>query len=77
MQLKYESWATQRGNTSLQLKKTSQNFRVDMGNSVTLHASRICKIAKIDFRKLVGLDYQEGDLTAERLITTSSAKGWL
>lgn len=52
------------------------HFRVDIGDSVTLHASRICKIAKIDFRKLVGLDNQEGDLTA-RLITTNSAKGWL
>lgn len=53
------------------------HFRVDIGDSVTLHASRICKIAKIDFRKLVGLDNQEGDLTARRLITTNSAKGWL
>lgn len=53
------------------------HFRVDMGDSVTLHACRICKIAKIDFRNLVGLDYQEGDLTAERSIITNSAKGRL
>lgn len=52
-------------------------FRADIGNSVTLHASRICKTAKVDFRKLVGLDYQERDLTARRLITTNSAKGHL
>lgn len=42
------------------------HFRVDIGNCVTLHPSRICKIAKIDFRKLMGLDYQEGDLTERR-----------
>lgn len=60
--------------------KNSQNvesLQVDIGNSVTLHASRICKIAKTDFRKLVGLDYQEGDLAARRLITIKSAKGGL
>lgn len=57
--------------------KNSQNvesLQVDIGNSVTLHASRICKIAKTDFRKLVGLAYQERDLTARTLITIKSAK---
>lgn len=57
-------------------RQNVESLQVDIGNSVTLHACRICKIAKTDFRKL-GLDHQVGDLTTRRLITIKSAKGGL